>query len=103
MKIPKATAKEHADSFDRCYEKSENLSHGLRRPLRDIDQLDWGRGPHANLYYAYMYKRFTGHIYESTELPSKCGQVLVLGCGSGPDERNIAEMYPDLSLWSIAS
>ena len=101
MKMPEAAAKEHADSFDRCYEKSGNLSHGLRYPLRDIEQYDWGRGLHANLYYAYMYKRFTGHTYEPTELPSKCGQVLVLGCGSGPDERNIAEMYPDLSLWSI--
>ena len=87
MKIPKATAKEHADSFDRCYEKSENLSHGLRRPLRDIDQLDWGRGPHANLYYAYMYIDIyvmchamayeVAHcvhnsvIYESSKVPSR--------------------------------
>ena len=97
MNINPSVVRQHARSFDEHYEGREDLANTsalLRYPLRDIENYDWQRGPYANPYYAYMYRRFTAHIYESAEIPRQKCRVFILGCGQGLDERNIATTNP---------
>jgi ubiquinone/menaquinone biosynthesis C-methylase UbiE len=90
---------EHRASFDRHY-GGHITPNRMSFPLADIDGLDWRRGPHANEYFAYMYRRFSAHILTMLDIEDgMC--VLVLGCGVGSDEKNIRHFYPATSIWGV--
>jgi ubiquinone/menaquinone biosynthesis C-methylase UbiE len=76
------------------------MDNELRFPLEDVQKLDWGRGRHVNRFYSYMYRRFSCHILSRLSLTGS-ERVLVLGCGAGSDEKNIKNLFPRVSLWSV--
>jgi len=92
--------KKHKDSFDKVYREHQYDTRNIKFPLKEIEKLEWHRGPYGNDYYSYFYRRFSCHILSRLNLDS--GQkILVIGCGAGLDEKNLKTLYPDVKLWSF--
>lgn len=92
------TVQLHKESFENIYKKMP--ANTLVFPLEEIDRHDWNRGPYANPYYSFFYKRFSNNILNLLDIQD--GQaILILGCGAGSDEKNIRHLFPKCVLWSI--
>jgi ubiquinone/menaquinone biosynthesis C-methylase UbiE/uncharacterized protein YbaR (Trm112 family) len=101
MRTISAQIASHKQDFESIYRKlgSPNLD-AVKFPLQDIESFNWNRGQWNDEYYCYHYRRFTAHILSRLQL-SDGQKVLIVGCGFGLDEKNIASLYKDMDLWSI--
>lgn len=93
---------DHKSSFDDHYKKLAEVEKGLgiEFPLRDIEKFQWKRGEWNDGFYNWCYRRFSVHILHRLNVPAG-GTVLAVGCGFGFDEKNIKNLVPDSSIWSV--
>lgn len=92
----------HKAAFDAHYSKllEQERGLGIAFPLRDIEKFQWKRGEWNDAFYNWTYRRFSVHILHRLAIPAG-GSVLAIGCGFGFDEKNIRNLHPDASIWSL--
>ncbi len=89
---------DHKLSFDSIY-KTLPKRFEIKFPLDDIESFPWNRGPWADAYYNYFYRRFTAYILEMAQIKDGMS-ILIVGCGFGLDEKNIKHLFPNSILYS---
>ncbi len=92
----------HQMAFDLLYYKPESRrkNYSIGFPLEEIDKFKWERGPFGDLIYAYYYRRFTIFLLTLLQLKPNL-RILNIGCGYGFDEKNLANLYNNLDIWSV--
>lgn len=93
---------DHKSSFDDYYKKllEEEKGLGIEFPLRDIEKFQWKRGEWNDAFFNWSYRRFSVHILHRLNVLAG-SKVLAIGCGFGFDEKNIKQLVPGSSIWSV--